>query len=224
MKIQGATAPTATLLAGLTEPDTRAVTAMATSRTVSAGTALCRQGEPAEWVFLLLSGRARFGRTTAQGRDVLLRRLGAGECFGLASFVPGPVNYMATAVTTGETALLAWDAATIRAAATAYPKLSENAFRIALEYLEEFAERHVALLSQSAEQRVARTITHLGATAGRVLPSGVEVDISNHDLASLADVGMFTVSRQLKRWEREGHLLKTRQKVVIRHPEALFAE
>jgi CRP/FNR family transcriptional regulator, cyclic AMP receptor protein len=224
MKIQGTTAADAALLAGLTEQDGRAVRALAAARTVSAGTALCRQGEPAEWVFLLLSGRAKFARTTAQGREVLLRRLGPGECFGLASLVPGPVNYMATAVTIGETALLAWDAATIRAAATAYPTLSQNAFRIALEYLEEFAERHVALLSQSAEQRVARTITHLGATAGRVLPSGVEVDISNHDLASLADVGMFTVSRQLKQWEREGHLLKKRQKVILRHPEALFTE
>jgi CRP-like cAMP-binding protein len=209
-------------LAGLSEADSRIVMDRATTRLLQAGTVLCRQGEPAQSMFLIRSGRVRFGRTTAQGRDVLLRRLGPGDCFGLASLVSGPVNYMATAVTAAEAGVVAWDSDDIRNAAAACPRLSENAFRIALQYLEEFTERHVALLSQTAEQRVARTITHLGATSGRVLPTGVEVDISNSELASLADVGMFTVSRQLKRWEREGHLLKSRQRVLIRHPEALL--
>ncbi len=213
----------ATLLAGLAETEQRAVLAVAASRTFPAGAVLCRQGELAASVFLIRTGRVRFGRTTVQGRDVLLRRLGPGECFGLASLVPGPVNYMATAVTIEPVRIDLWDAAAIRSAAATYPRLSENALRIALQYLEEFGERHVSLLSRTAEQRLARTITHLGATSGRVLPTGVEVEITNHDLAALSDVGTFTVSRQLQRWERDGHLEKRRQHVLIRHPEALLA-
>ncbi len=211
------------LLAGLTEADTCAVLAVAAVREYPAGTILCRQGEPAGAMFVLDDGRVRFARATAQGRDVLLRWLGPGECFGLASLVPGAVEYMGTALTAGRSRVWTWEARAIRSAARTHPRLAENALRIALHYLQEFGERHVSLLSRTAEQRIGRAITNLGATVGRVLPGGVEVDISNHDLAALADVGMFTASRQLQRWERDGHLVKTRGRVLIRHPEALLS-
>ncbi len=210
------------LLAGLTDTDLRSLMTGAACRQIPSRTVLCRQDEPARLMFLVRSGLVRFARTTMDGRDVLLRRLGPGECFGIASLVPGPVNYMATAVTMEVAQLYQWNADAIRLAAEACPQLSQNAMRIALQYLQEFIDRHLSLLSRTAEQRLARTLARLGATSGRVLPTGVEVDINNQDLASLADVGMFTVSRQLKRWEREGHLVKQRQRVIIRHPEALF--
>lgn len=59
--------------------------------------------------------------------------------------------------------------------------------------------------------------------AGRVLSSGIEVDINNEDLASLADVNFFTASRLLKVWERMGIVEKSRGKVLIRRPEKLLA-
>jgi CRP/FNR family transcriptional regulator, nitrogen oxide reductase regulator len=224
MKIpkQAAVSPPS-LLAGLPERDSSLVMAAAASRQFLPRTVLCRQGELADTMFLVQTGRVRFARTTTDGRDVLLRLLGPGECFGLASLVPGEVNYMGTAVSIGETALYLWDAAAIKSVAATCPRLAQNALHVALRYVQEFGDRHVALLSRTAEQRLARTITTLGATSGRVLPGGVEVEIGNHDLAALADVSLFTVSRQLKRWERDGHLLKRRQRVVIRHPEALLS-
>jgi CRP/FNR family transcriptional regulator, nitrogen oxide reductase regulator len=210
------------LLAGLSETDRRAIIARAACSEFPQRTVLCRQGERGGSFFLVRTGRVRFSRTTAEGRDVLLRWLGRGECFGIASLVPGPVNYMGTALTIDQVRVYCWTAASIRTAAAEYPQLAQNALRIALQYLEEYGERHVALLSRTAEQRVARTLTHLGATSGHVLPTGVEIEITNEDLASLADVGMFTVSRQMKRWERDGHVVKQRQRVLIRHPEYLL--
>jgi CRP-like cAMP-binding protein len=217
-------ASTPPLLAGMIDADRCTVVALASIREVAARTVLCRQAETAEQLFLIRTGRVRFARTTADGRDVLLRRLGPGECFGLASLIEGPVHYMGTAVTMEATTVYAWGADAIRQAAATHPQLSQNALRIAFSYVAEFSERHIALLSRTAEQRLGRTIARLGATSGRVLPNGVEVDITNHDLAAMADVGMFTVSRQLKAWEREGHLLKRRLRVVIRHPEALLTD
>jgi CRP-like cAMP-binding protein len=211
-----------TLLAGLSKDECAAVMAGSRLRQEAERTVLCRQDEPADCLFIVRTGRVRFARATVQGRDVLLRMIGPGECFGLASLVPGTVNYMATAVVRDHACIDVWDSDVIRAAAARYPRLSENALRIALEYLEDFGDRHVSLLSRTAEQRVARVLTHLGATSGRVLPGGVELEITNHDLAALSDVGMFTVSRQMKRWEREGHLLKLRERVILRHPEALL--
>ncbi len=224
MKIPQTTTATATpaLLDGLPEADRKAVLSAAACDDLPARTVVCRQAEPADRMFLIRTGRVRLARSTTDGRDVLLRWLGPGECFGLGTLVSGPARYVGTALTMDRVCLFAWKAAAIRRFATTQPQLALNALRIALSYLDEFAERHSDLLSRSAEQRVARTLTHLAATQGRLQPTGVELDITNSDLASLADVSMFTVSRQLKRWERNGHLRKTRQHVLIRHPEALL--
>ncbi len=212
------------LLDGLAGRDCVAIVAAAACRDFPARTVLCRQEEPACSMFLVESGWVRFARTTAEGRDVLLRWLVPGDCFGIASAVARPMNYMATALTIGPARLYVWEAEAVRSAAAAYPRLAQNVLRIALQYIEEYGERHAELLSRTAEQRLGRALTHLGATAGRVLPDGVEVEIGNHDLASLADAGMFTVSRQLKRWERDGYVVKRRKRVLIRQPDALLCD
>jgi CRP-like cAMP-binding protein len=56
-----------------------------------------------------------------------------------------------------------------------------------------------------------------------MLPGGIEVDIKNEDLASLADVNCFTVSRILGAWERQNVVSKSRGKVLIRCPEKMLA-
>ena len=56
-----------------------------------------------------------------------------------------------------------------------------------------------------------------------MLPGGVEVDIKNEDLASLADVNFFTVSRILGAWEQQNVVEKSRGKVLIRCTEKMLA-
>jgi CRP-like cAMP-binding protein len=56
-----------------------------------------------------------------------------------------------------------------------------------------------------------------------LLPSGMEIEIKNEDLASLADISFFTATRFLKAWERKGAVKKSRGKVIIRSPEKLLA-
>ncbi len=214
----------APLLSGLADAAAAAVLAAAVGRDVAPRTMMFRQGEPAVRMYLLRSGRVKLVRVAADGREILMRRLVPGECFGIASLMAGPACYASTAQSLDAAGVYVWESDAILAAANAHPVLAQNALRIVLRYLDEYIDRHLALLSRTAEQRLARTLTHLAAADGRVQPAGVEVDITNHDLGALADVGMFTVTRQLKRWERDGHLLKRRQKVFLRHPEALLSE
>jgi CRP/FNR family transcriptional regulator, nitrogen oxide reductase regulator len=214
--------PPIPLFDGLPEVEASRLLAVSAARTFRSGAVLCRQGEPAASMFLVRNGRVKFVRSTANGHDVIIRWLGPGDCFGIGSLVAGPVCYMGTAQATGEGRLYRWDADTIQEAAASSPRLAQNALRIVLRYFKEFGDRHLALLSASAEHRLARTLTRLGATTGRILPTGVEIDITNRDLGSLADVGIYTVSRQLGHWARHGHLVKHRQRILVRHPEALL--
>ena len=51
---------------------------------------------------------------------------------------------------------------------------------------------------------------------------GVELAVRNEDLADEANVTVFTASRFLNEWQREGILVKTRGKIVLRSPQALL--
>jgi CRP/FNR family transcriptional regulator, nitrogen oxide reductase regulator len=209
---------------GLPETVASTILGAAVQRAFRPGMVLCRQGDPARSMFLLRSGKARFVRTTEAGDEVTMRWLAPSDCFGIGSLLAGPVAYMGTAQAVDDGRVYQWEGRTFQAAAARHPRLAQNALTIVLRYFREYGDRHLALLSATAGQRLARTLTSLGSTTGRVLPAGVEIDISNRDLGSLADVSLYTVSRQLQRWEREGHVVKHRQRILVRHPEALLHE
>jgi CRP-like cAMP-binding protein len=71
---------------------------------------------------------------------------------------------------------------------------------------------------------LARALTSLGVRIGTPSPSSIDILIKNEQLASLADVSPFTVSRLLQQWEREGVIRKSRGIVRILSPENLLLE
>lgn len=184
---------------------------------------IVRATEPAKSLFLIKEGCVDFFITTEQGIDILLRRLAAGDVFGVGSFLSKPIGYIGTAKAVQHVEVLEWEHRVVGQLARTYPRLVENALRTALRYLALYAKRHVGLVSHTAQERLACALSSLGSRAGHAVSSGVEVDIKNEDLASLADVNFFTATRLLKDWERKGVVHKSRGKVIIRSPEKLLA-
>jgi CRP-like cAMP-binding protein len=180
--------------------------------------------ERASRLFLVGRGCVNYSAVTDDGRKILLGRLGPGDVFGLATFLSKPTCYLGTAkAVVRNTEVYSWDYRMIRQLATTYPRLADNALAIALRALSVHVERHIRLISNSARERVAFVLTRLAVRAGRIDASGVEVDITNEDLASLADVTMFTATRLLSLWERKGILEKSRGRILILSPEKLLA-
>jgi CRP-like cAMP-binding protein len=159
---------------------------------------------------------------TMSGSEVLLSWKVPGDIVGLASLLPNPPAYMVNATTVSECKFLVWDHDTIRRLAKVYPQLSENGFRLALHYLRMHIDRHVNILTKSAETRLAAVLHRLASQVGDVQPSGVGIDITNENLSSLADISPFTASRLLSKWERDGTLSKQRGRITLHVPESLF--
>jgi CRP/FNR family transcriptional regulator, nitrogen oxide reductase regulator len=213
-----------TFLSGLSNESREELLAIAQYRRVPAKEVLLRAGEKATLLFLLHSGTAKYYRITTQGQELLLRWLIPGDVFGLGTLLKHPPDYMGSAQTLEECEIYSWTNPDIRKFLKLYPQLGENALRIALSYLSGYAERHSSLLCRSAEQRVARCLLNLGNRAGHHYPGGAEVDITNEQLGSLSDVGLFTVSRILNKWERSGAIGKLRGRVFIKVPEKLITD
>ncbi len=210
------------LFKGLKNHEISVILASATRRFFNSGEIVGRAEEPVTSLFLVELGRVDYYVITDEGREVLLRRLVPGCIFGVAAFLSDANGYLGTAKAVSASEILAWDHRVIRQLARTYPQLAENALRTALHYVALYIQRHTALLSKSARERLAGALAGVGSRAGRMLPSGMEIDIKNEDLASLADISSFTASRLLKQWERKGVVEKSRGKVLIRRPEKLL--
>ena len=209
-------------LEGLTPVALDEITAAATPRQVLANSVVISQGQPARHVFLLTKGRARYFFIAENGRKLLLHWLVPGEIFGGAALLPEPAAYIVGTEMVQDGAVLAWERNSIRRLSGKYPRLSDNAVSIFADYLAIYVATHVALTCRTARQRLAEVLVTLARTIGHATQVGIALNVTNEELANASNVTIFTASRLLNEWRRQGLLAKRRGNLLIRSPEQLF--
>jgi CRP-like cAMP-binding protein len=214
--------PVFKLLEGLPNRDRELVLAAATLRRVSANTAITRQGTPAVSLYMVVRGCARFFYDTSDGRKILLIWLAPGDLFGGAAMIAQPVNYLVSTEAVKDCELLVWDRAVIRGFAGRFPQITENALSIAAEYLGWSLTAHVALSCHTARERLARVLIGLARAIGKKVPDGIEIDVTNEELANAAQITPYTTSRVMSSWQRNRAVMKRRGKVVLCSPDRLL--
>ncbi len=211
-------------LQGLTATEQTAVLACARVRKYLANATISHEGHPADHLFLLLHGRARYFALTPGGDKALLFWVAPGEAVGGAAIMSIPCNYVLSTETVKSSRFLAWDRSSIMALSRKYPRLLENALLIAHDYFVLYRAAHLSLACQSARQRLATVLVNLASGIGEKVPEGVQLDVSNEELANEAHVTHFTTSRLMSEWQRNGVLVKRRGKVLLAAPELLFSQ
>jgi CRP/FNR family transcriptional regulator, nitrogen oxide reductase regulator len=211
------------LLAGLSPSEMADVLALGRTLEVEPKARICTAGDRAEHVFVLLNGRVKYSWLTAKGDEIILRLFAPYESFGFATLLPKPLNYLGTAESLSACALRVWNHDEMTRLCSRYPQINTNALRIALQLLEAVSDRHCNLLDGSASRRVARALIDIGRRSGEIHSQGIDVHITNEQLASLADVSRYTVSRVLSGWNKAGVVTKLREKVRIHSPEDLLS-
>ncbi len=180
------------------------------------------QGHPAEHLFLLIKGRARYFFMTPDGQKMLISWLPPGEMLGGAALLSKRRYYLVSTEAVRNSCALVWDRATARDLAAKYPRLLENALSIAWDYLNTSLATHLSLARHTARQRLSQVLVNLASGIGHKVSGGVEILVNNEDLANAANVTPFTASRLLSDWQRKGLLAKSRGKVLLRDPERLL--
>ena len=206
---------------GMDAPDIKTILAAAVQKRFLAKSVIFHQGDPAGNLFLLLTGRARRFFLTQDGEKVVLLRVTPKELFGEASVLPKPAEYLVSTEALTPISALVWNRGTIRSLCERYPRLVENALLISFDYLAGYRAAHASLICNSAPERLARVLTNLADGIGQKVPGGVELDVRNEELANEANISLFTASRLLSAWQREGILIKRRGKVLLHLPYRL---
>lgn len=209
-------------LDGVAQGDTRMVMGAATPRRFPASTILFNQGDPARTLFLLVEGRGRHFYITEGGQKIHLPWIMPGDVFGIAALLPASPIYLVSTETVTDSSILVWDRSTIRDLAERVPRILGNAFSIATEQMHWAIDAHVGLVCHSARERFAQTLVNLAHDIGRNGKDGIELELTNEELAEASSVTRFTASRLMSEWHRRGIVEKSRGKVLLRFPEKLF--
>ena len=181
------------------------------------------QGDPASHAYVLVEGRVKLVQLTPGGQQITRHIITPGQTFGgIALLNPGD-GYPATAQAVENSRAWAWSTACLRKLAAMDAVVSFNIMQVMYGYIRELQDREQALVTSRVEQRIARVLLKLTAQSGIKVDEGVQIGIpvTRQDIAEMANTTLYTVSRTMSEWERNGLLSLGRERVVIRQPHGL---
>jgi CRP-like cAMP-binding protein len=172
---------------------------------------------------VLVEGRVKMFQLLPNGQQITMRMMIPGETFGGVAMLNPKTGYPATALAIRDSMALAWDTATLRELAALDPSISLNTMQLMHGYIRELQARQGALIGARVEQRIARILLKLAAQSGKRVDEGVLIDIplTRQDVAEMSGTTLYTVSRTLSEWERQGLLRIGRGRVVVCDPHGL---
>lgn len=222
LELREAYFPHIELLRGLRRPEIDLILSAAKRRRFPAKSVMTYQGESADHLLLLWTGRARYFFETPNGRKLILIWIPPGNIVGGAALVSRPSTYLVSTEAVRDSVALVWDAPTIRDLARRFPLLFENVLFLAADYITWYVAAHAALISQTARERLAHVLVELAPTIGQKTKGGVELDVTNEELANSANITPYTTSRLVAEWQRSGAIRKHRGKLLLRSPDKFF--
>jgi CRP/FNR family transcriptional regulator, nitrogen oxide reductase regulator len=200
----------------MTEIQQHEVAGAARERGVAGGATLCREGDPADALFMTLAGRLKLTQLSATGDEVVLRFAGPGDVFGGLAVLDGKA-YPFSAAAVEPTRVLSWRRGDLGDLFRRLPDFQRNVLAIVGGHGREALDRARELATEPVPRRLARALQ-------RLLPepeSDVIEGVTQQDLAQMAGTTLFTVSRTLAEWQRAGVLETGRGRVVVRDRAAL---
>ncbi|HSK77843.1 MAG TPA: Crp/Fnr family transcriptional regulator [Thermoanaerobaculia bacterium] len=190
------------LFQGFAPEEAEKVLAGGTPRVLRRGEVLFREGEPANALFLVESGRIKLTQITAEGQEVIMRYLAPGDAFAaVALFDRG--TYPVAARATERTRLRAWSREVLPGLIRRHPRFEANLLRIVSTHTQEALSRVRELATEPVAQRLARTLLRLAQQIGRREPGGsVLIErITQQELAEISGTSVYTASRTLAEWQ-----------------------
>jgi CRP-like cAMP-binding protein len=221
LQFRSAGAQNIELLRGLRPQDVDLILKSARQRRYPARTVMTHQGGRIDDIRALSQGRARYFYETPTGKKLILNWITPGQTFaGLAALSAEPHTYPASTETMRDSIVLSWDGPTIRSLAHQFPLILENAVVIATDrHIAWHLAAHVALCSETARERVGHVLLALAPLIGQRGPDGIELDVTNQELADSTNISPYTTSRLINEWQRTGALRKRRGKIFLGSPK-----
>jgi CRP-like cAMP-binding protein len=207
------------LFSGGSSAACKEVVSVAHEKKFESAQAIFCQGDSVRQVLLLISGCAKLLQVGANGNEIILRLSGPGELIGISESRIRIHN--STARAQQPCTALTWDISTFEAIYERHTFLRRNMLNMLLRNLEDMHERFREISTERVAARLSSQIIRMMHQVGRQVNGETEISISREELAQLTGTTLFTVSRLLSDWDRQGIVAARREAVSIRNLPAL---
>jgi CRP-like cAMP-binding protein len=191
-------------------------------RAYEKGATIFSEGDPSEFLYTIDSGRVKVTKLLADGKEVILEILGAGDPLGaVAVYETRP--YPASAVALEDCSLILVRRGAFFALLESSPSLVRGLLNGLSFRLIELTRRIAEVAGSRVETRLARVFLMLADRLGRPGERGmfIPLALSRQDLADLAGTTLETSIRIMSRWGKEGVVLSEKEGFLIPERKAL---
>jgi CRP/FNR family transcriptional regulator, cyclic AMP receptor protein len=212
----------APLFEALDEQETKALQAGVTDVELARGDRLFDEGDDGDRLYVVLEGKIKLTRTSADGRENLISLIGPGEMFGeLSLFDPRPRTMGASAVTDVRLAALGHD--DLRTWLTAHPDVAMHLLAALARRLRRTNDVMSDLVFTDVPGRVAKALLDLAARFGTQQGDGLQVnhDLTQEELAQLVGASRETVNKALADFVARGWIQLHPKSVLVIDPERM---
>jgi CRP/FNR family transcriptional regulator, cyclic AMP receptor protein len=212
----------APLFEALDEEGTKALRAGVVEVQVARGERLFQEGDDGDRLYVVLDGKIKLTRSSADGRENLTSVLGPGEMFGeLSLFDPRPRTMGAVAVTDARLAALAHDE--LRSWLADRPDVAMHLLRALVQRLRRTNDVLSDLVFTDVPGRVAKALLDLAQRFGTQEEGGLQVnhDLTQEELAQLVGASRETVNKALADFAARGWIQLHPKSVLLIDPERM---
>jgi CRP/FNR family cyclic AMP-dependent transcriptional regulator len=208
------------LFRGLPAATIQQISGLSFRRSYNHGAIVFSQADPGDALYGVVTGKIRISASSPDGREMFLNIMEPGDTFGEIALLDGR-HRTATASATAPSELIIITRDHFLELLEREPKLVSHVIQLLcqrIRWTSGLAEES-ALLSVPA--RVARRLLSLGKLHGHETPHGVELTISQEEVARFLGLSRQAVNQYLQTWKVRGWLTLGRGKIVIVDEHAL---
>jgi CRP-like cAMP-binding protein len=210
------------LFRGLTAATLDQIARLCVRKTYPRDAVVFSQSDPGNALFGVVSGRVRISASSQDGREVFLNIMEPGDTFGEIALLDGRPR-TASASVMAPTELLIITRDQFLGLLGREPLLMDHLLRLLcarLRWVSGFAEDS-ALLSVPA--RLARRLLSLSTLHGRATATGIELKLSQDEVARFLGLSRQIVNQHLQNWKADRWVRLARGRIVILDARALDA-
>ena len=201
----------------LTRDELHALSAHAVTRTFAKNTVIVNEGDPADSLYVIVSGKVKAFVADGDGREVVLSTQGPGEYFGEMMLDEGPRS--ASIMTLEKSTFLVVPKADFRALLIAQPEFAVRLIEKLIDRVRTLTDNVRSLALMDVYGRVARLLLELAESQdGQLVIPG---RLTQQDIASRVGASREMISRIFKELTAGGYVSVQRDRVLIyRKPPA----
>ncbi len=193
---------------------------IALRRTYNKGTVIFLQGDEADALYGVASGRVRISASGADGKEVYLNIMEPGDTFGEIAVLDGlPRTAGATAI--DATTLIVIHRPDFLELVQQDPQLSTHLIKLLCERLRWTSDLVEEAAFLNAEARLAKRLSSLASLHGRKTDNGTELDITQSDLAQFLSISRQIVNQHLQEWRAKAWVDLAPRKITVCDPDEL---